>query len=95
MTQLTQDDNNEVAQCFPLPVTGKSITLTLGTVSSPAVVAGIYRFVAGADCTVCRGGAAVASDMQLKAGQTEYFSLPADSLIDTTGTGSLVITRVG
>lgn len=103
MSLLVSDENSQAAQCFRLPRTGVTTTITLTTantsVASAALAAGVYRVVCSAATRLVSGltPVAVATDMPMTANQVEYFYVNQGdriAAISATAGATVVMTRM-
>ena len=83
MSILVIDENNREVQCFRLPKSGATTTLTtvVGSVATAALGAGVYRIVSTGDINVAQGATATATDMLVPANMPEYFYVNAGETV--------------
>jgi hypothetical protein len=74
---LTKDDAGNVVQVIGLPATGATTDLAsaVGSAATAGTLNGLYRITTTIDARICAGATAVATDMMMLAGTTEYLRI--------------------
>jgi len=98
MSILRTDENNNAIQAFALPdntaANHTNLSIGVGSASTTALAAGIYRLSSTIDCQVVQAATATTSHLPLTANQAEYFYVSGVVSAIAAAAGTLTLTKV-